>query len=237
MSNPILCAPCDTLRGMHTEEVADNAPLSADVAYWFAQTGAAFYEHLTDRPVSGNATATQSGHAHGRDALDGVYLSRHGSFRLGHLYAQSSSSISYMPVLWEMANTGGPGATGEESAGLKLARAIQEIYLDRQYTELVFPVLLKAEGGASAIARLSVWRDGAELVADEQSTSATGWTAVTFNLPIANLAAFSGWCSLKLWLRSDTAGQVAQIADAESVFKPVSGHVLDGSGLLIGETV
>ena len=222
-------------RAIYLEEVSPDQPLTADLLHEMMAAQAALCEYLTDEKVIGNDSQTVTGHRHGRGFMDGGYVERHGTFNIGHLYPQSSTSTDYTAVYWEICNSGGPDSSGVEQAGTRLKLISPSIYINRAYKELVLGVLLKVASGGQAYARLSLLNGATPLVSSEASTSSTSWDFVRFVLTIQNSSAYSGWRQLKLELKTTNGSHAATIAGDDVNFKPSGTQIMNGAGLLVGE--
>ena len=225
----------DDLRGLHLEEFSINKPLSADSLAELMATEASLYEYLSNKAVLGNSEATVEGHSHGRKDLDGEYIKREGVFYVGHLFEHSSTSLSYETVLWEIFNTGGPNVNGVEQAGSRICLATPAIYLHSDYKKLVFNVLLKADSPAIATAKLSLLKDDQTIAYAEQSTTSSMYEPTELSIAIDNSEQFTGWINLKLELKSSSESSAAYLVSDDIRFKPLSGTILNGNGLLLGE--
>ncbi len=234
MSNRIPNHTMNEIRPLYDEEVAQDQPLGADLLFEMMRNQAALGEYLTDEAIAGNSTQTVSGHCHGRDG-DGAYVARHGSFDIGHIYPQQTTETSYQPVYWEIFNTGGPSAAGVEAAGSRISLLTPSILLDRDYKELILRVLMKVSGDGLAWARLSLLDSGQSLASCEASCWMIGWNMVELKLSLPNDLSFTGWRQLKLELKSSSSEATAHICSDDARFKPFSGSLYNGIGLLKGE--
>ena len=234
MSNRIPNHSMSEIRPLYDEELSDDQPLGADILFEMMKNQAALGEYLTDEAIAGNSIQTVPGHSHGRDG-DGAYVARHGSFDVGHLYPQQTSATSYQPVYWEIFNTGGPSAAGVEAAGTRIGLQTPSILLDRNYKELILRVLMKVSGDGLAWARLSLLNGGQNLVSCEASCWMLGWNMVELALALPNDSTLTGWRQLKLELKSSSSEATAYICSDDARFKPFSGSLYHGIGLLKGE--
>lgn len=236
MSNPLVVREPDAMRPIHAELLSGGAPLCADLVRELAFMEHGLFEFLTDTPVPGNAGLQTPGHRHGRKPGDGVYLPRHGVIHPGFIAEQATSETAYVTVRFTHLRDDGPDAGGEEQAGEALSTARAALFLHPDYTRLLFPVLLKAEAGTTAIARLSLVQGATLRVSDTRQTSAFQWTPCWFDLPIANSPEYGGWHHLVLELRGSTPDKTVFIASADACFKPMPGSLGNGAAYLIGET-
>jgi hypothetical protein len=235
MSNPITVREMADVRGIHDEELASDAPLAPDALRELMALQAGLYEYLSDESCPGNASARVAGHSHGRDGEGGAYVERFGVFHPGYIEPQQVSGDSYSPVLFTLFGDGGPASSGEENPGTGVRIETPALYVLPDFTSLSYTVCLRASSGTSAHARLSLCEGATVLASDTQSSSASQWTPVRFDLPISNSASFGGWRTLKLQLRSAVSGLTAEIAAADERMKPMPGAIYNGVGLLIGE--
>lgn len=234
MSNSLPVHMIDAITPFHNEAVSADMPLSAWTLTSLMASQNALYEYLADRAVFGNEGQTQAGHAHGRSTNDGLYIRRHGALSLGHLYPQSTASTSFQAIRFELFNTGGV-LNGVETAAARITTTTPALHLHHDYTSLRFSLLAKATSGEEAVVKASLLSDGTTLASDETSTFATSYTLLQLEIPISASDDFDGWLNLKLEFKS-TGGASVFVAGDDVIFKPGDNDVLNGLGLLMGES-
>jgi len=235
MTNKIPIHDVQDQRSFHQEEFEADQPFSSRAAMDILASQTGLFEYLSDEAISGNDEQRVDGHSHGRDEWDGLYVSRYGSFDIGHISPQSTTSTSYTAITWDVFNTGGPDSTGVEQSGSGVGLSGPTLMLSRHYEMLVLRVMLKADAGATATARLSLKNGSTTLVGQEVITVNSQWDRKTFELSIANNETLDGWRQLQLELKSSNPDKTVSICSDDDRFKPLDSPILNGLGLLIGE--
>lgn len=235
MTQLISVKEINSIRGLHEEEFDENTPLTCNELMELMANEASLYEYLSNQTVFGNDDQTVEGHSHGRSDLDGVYVSRYGTFNVGHLFEQSTTSTSYQGIKWEIFNTGGPVSTGPENSGSRITCTYPLIYIHQDYKNLVLNVLLKVQSSETATAKLTLLNNEDNIGTSTVTTTSATFTPKQFNISLLNNESYTGWCNLVLELKSSSSSATASIVSDDVLFKPLTGTILNGSGLLLGE--